>query len=362
MNQQKDQAGAPDILLIEDNDADAEIVSSIYKKHNIRATILRLENGELALNYFRQIEYSSRREANPKFVLLDLNLPKIDGFEVLRKMRADPRTKNIPVFVFTSSHADSALFEAGKLGATSYIRKQITYEELEKAIMKTIRYLDTHLITRTHPSYLDSDSLEGQTSLPMELNTNRWHRHLIRMEKSNSKMHSLLEALGEIELISNKTLNYDTIHMRDLVSEMLRSLQRFYPGREVNFQLMIRPEIAFVSDRVVLNILLWNVLHNTIQFRSPERKPIVRIRAFFKENCMCIEIADNGMGIPSQFHTRVFDMFFKADDSSPGSGLGLYVVRIGTDKLKGKVSLISETKKGSVLQFQFLSSDLPVAK
>lgn len=138
----------PEILLIEDNDDDAEIVSSIFEKNNMNHTICRMRNGEDALDYlFQKGKYSNDSKSKiPRIVLLDINLPKLNGIDVLRRMRAQPRTKNIPVFVFTSSTSDYNAFESFRLGVTSYIRKQTSFEKFEKALLETDLYLKEYKV------------------------------------------------------------------------------------------------------------------------------------------------------------------------------------------------------------------------
>ncbi|MDB5013581.1 MAG: hypothetical protein JWQ25_1783, partial [Daejeonella sp.] len=138
----------PEILLVEDNDDDAEIITSIFEKNNINHTICRKKNGEDALDYlFQRGKYlNNREEPIPRIVLLDINLPKINGIDVLRRMRAQPRTKNIPVFVFTSSASNYNAFESYRLGVTSYIRKQTSYEKFEKALLDTDLYLKEYKV------------------------------------------------------------------------------------------------------------------------------------------------------------------------------------------------------------------------
>lgn len=125
-----------DILLVEDNPSDAEMTIRALRKNNIINGILHLQNGEEALEYiFATGEYSERNiEEIPKIILLDLKMPKVNGLEVLEKIKSDERTKIIPVVLLTSSKEDKDITDGYKLGVNSYIVKPVEFENFVKAV------------------------------------------------------------------------------------------------------------------------------------------------------------------------------------------------------------------------------------
>jgi len=127
-----------EILLVEDNPYDAELTIRALKKRNLANHLLHVEDGQAALDYlFGAGDYAGRDvHQQPKLVLLDLKLPKVDGIEVLRRLRADERTKLVPVVVLTSSHEDSDVLESYQLGANSYTVKPVEFESFSEAISK----------------------------------------------------------------------------------------------------------------------------------------------------------------------------------------------------------------------------------
>lgn len=127
-----------EILLVEDNPYDAELTIRALKKRHLANHLLHVEDGQAALDYlFGTGAYEGRDVAEqPKLVLLDLKLPKVDGIEVLRRLRADERTKLVPVVVLTSSHENSDLTECYKLGANSYTVKPVEFESFSEAVSK----------------------------------------------------------------------------------------------------------------------------------------------------------------------------------------------------------------------------------
>ena len=124
---------------MEDNAADAEIAVHALRREHLANHVRVIESGEEALDYvFGNGEYSDRGElAPPPMVLLDLKLPGgIDGMEVLRQIRAHPRTAQVPVVVLTSSKYDGDLIESFRLGVNSYIQKPVDFGQFSNAIRK----------------------------------------------------------------------------------------------------------------------------------------------------------------------------------------------------------------------------------
>jgi two-component system response regulator len=124
------------ILLVEDSPDDIELTLRALKKNNIANEVVVARDGEEALEYLTATgKYAGRPVAAlPEVVLLDLKLPKVSGLEVLRSMRADPRTQLLPVVVLTSSTEEPDIITSYQLGANSYIRKPIDFDQFVDAI------------------------------------------------------------------------------------------------------------------------------------------------------------------------------------------------------------------------------------
>jgi two-component system response regulator len=127
---------AIEILLVEDNPHDAELTIRALRKNNLANMVCHVKDGEEALDYiFGTGSYAGRNVNDaPRVVLLDLKLPKVDGIEVLRSIKADEKTKRTPVVVLTSSHEDRDLEECYRLGANSYIVKPVEFDSFIKAV------------------------------------------------------------------------------------------------------------------------------------------------------------------------------------------------------------------------------------
>jgi two-component system, response regulator len=119
-----------EILLIEDNPDDAGLAIRALKKHNLANHLLHLHDGEEALDFL----FNEKNDAFPKLILLDLKMPKVDGIEVLRKLKADDTRKIIPVVILTSSKEERDIIESYKLGVNAYIVKPVNFEKFADAI------------------------------------------------------------------------------------------------------------------------------------------------------------------------------------------------------------------------------------
>jgi two-component system response regulator len=124
------------ILLVEDNPSDADLTKRALAKGRITNELVVAEDGQEALDYLLgEGAYAGRDvAATPAIVLLDLKLPKITGLEVLRRIRADPRTRRIPIVILTSSNEEEDVGAGYDLGVNSYVRKPVDYKEFQVAI------------------------------------------------------------------------------------------------------------------------------------------------------------------------------------------------------------------------------------
>lgn len=122
------------ILLVEDNPDDEVLTLRAFRKNNIKNDIIVARDGVQALDFlFATGSHAGREGGNPQVILLDLKLPLIDGLEVLRRIRADERTKLVPVVILTSSREERDLVESYSLGCNSYVRKPVNFDEFMEA-------------------------------------------------------------------------------------------------------------------------------------------------------------------------------------------------------------------------------------
>ena len=127
------------IVLIEDSAADEALALRALKRSGITNPVVVLRDGAAAVEYFLGEERQGQA-SSPHVVLLDLKLPKLDGFEVLRRLRQDPRTRMLPVVVLSSSDEQRDLVEAYRLGVNSYIRKPVDFAQHAETVRQVAHY------------------------------------------------------------------------------------------------------------------------------------------------------------------------------------------------------------------------------
>jgi two-component system, response regulator len=137
------------ILLVEDNLSDVDLTRRAFEKRHIGNSLMVAEDGQEALDYLFAGGVHAGRDVTdlPTVVLLDLKLPKLDGLEVLRRIRAEPRTKRLPVVILTSSNEEQDLAASYDLGANSYIRKPVDFAKFAEAI----EYLGLYWLVLNEP-------------------------------------------------------------------------------------------------------------------------------------------------------------------------------------------------------------------
>jgi two-component system response regulator len=124
------------ILLVDDSPTDAELCMDTLRKHKLANQLIWVKDGEEALEYlFAEGRYADRKDTlPPQLVLLDLAMPKVNGFEVLRRIRAESATRTIPVVVMTSSQEERDITESYNLGVNSYVSKPVVFDEFASTV------------------------------------------------------------------------------------------------------------------------------------------------------------------------------------------------------------------------------------
>lgn len=125
------------ILLVEDNPNDQELTIRAFKKNSITNEVDIAKNGQDAIDYlFHSGKYAEEKPELPQLVILDLKLPKISGLEVLQRIRADERTRVLPVVILTASVEDQDVINGYSLGANAYVQKPVDFDEFSEAVKK----------------------------------------------------------------------------------------------------------------------------------------------------------------------------------------------------------------------------------
>ena len=123
------------ILLVEDDPGHARLIEKNLRRSNVMNGVIKASDGQQALDYlFSEGQYAGIKRASPLLVLLDLNMPVLDGYQVLKRMKADERTKNIPVIILTTTDDTREVSRCYELGCSVYVTKPVDYEQFTLAI------------------------------------------------------------------------------------------------------------------------------------------------------------------------------------------------------------------------------------
>jgi two-component system, response regulator len=152
--------GKLDILLVEDNQDDMDLALHALRRGKLANNIFVARDGEEALDFLfcRGVFANRSFDHPPKLILLDLKLPKVDGMEVLKQVKSDPRTKTIPIVIMTSSKEERDLVAGYSLGANSYIQKPVDFDQFRETVKSVGLYW---LVTNQPPVVEDSQHLAG---------------------------------------------------------------------------------------------------------------------------------------------------------------------------------------------------------
>jgi len=171
------------------------------------------------------------------------------------------------------------------------------------------------------------------------------------MEKSVLKLDETIHEINNYSRNARLGLNISEVNLLKLLQDVTGPYDATEVANKIKIEFNLQASYPFYSDTERLRVILNNLLSNAIKYRD-ENKPIpyVTIKITTTKEEAFIEVEDNGIGIEPDYLDKIFNMFFRASERSTGSGLGLYIVKETVDKLKGKITLISELDKGSVFK------------
>lgn len=138
---------AVEIVIVEDDPGDAELLMRVFRKHNVANKIVLLKDGAEAMDFF--FPQTKPYEPTPRIIILDLKLPKVNGIEVLKRLKTDETTKATPVIVLTSSREERDLKDSYNSGVNSYVTKPIKFDEFAKVVSELEMYW---LLTNKQPT------------------------------------------------------------------------------------------------------------------------------------------------------------------------------------------------------------------
>lgn len=346
------------ILHIEDNEADAGLVNHALRNGGLNFVIKIVETRsefEQALSEFK-----------PDVILSDHSLPQFNSMEALSVFKSS--RSDIPFILITGSVSEEFAVKSIKQGADDYILKsslirlpnairhaiRAKKSEQEKAkamqlLQATNKELNTFIYKAAHDLRGPLCSIMGLTNIAArEEEKENLPDYIYKISESTKKLDDILLSLIEVMSIKDARPSLKEIDFSALIHNVLERF-RFVEGfGRIRFEISVTNKKGFYSDARVLSSVLQNLVENAIKYHSTTAAdPYVSIHVHNSKTGIAIEIEDNGSGIDAAVQDQVFDMYFRGNQTSKGSGLGLYIVKTGVEKLGGTIELESIPQSGT---------------
>ena len=247
---------------------------------------------------------------------------------------------------------EARLVTCGDDEVLTIIRNVTERKKAENELIKSNFELDSFVYRASHDLKAPLSSILGLLNLietteisPEVMSYNRM------IKKSIQKLESFIIDLTDYSRNTRLEVGKAKIDFRELIDDMLQDLIYMENAEKVKIDLRVNDPIDFYSDHVRVKIIFNNLVSNAIKYQNLDKKiPWLNITVDITEEQADIVIADNGLGIPEDFHQKIFNMFFRASIQAHGSGLGLYIVKNAIEKLGGNIQLDSVVGEGSTFR------------
>jgi two-component system, sensor histidine kinase ChiS len=225
--------------------------------------------------------------------------------------------------------------------------------------------LETFIYKASHDIKGPLKSIIGLTNIgekdvndPVALN---YFKHI---NKSTKKLDVLLSDLLQLTKVKQVIIQKEKINFREMISEAMSSFEHLPGYEKMKFNIDINQNLDFYSDKKLLSSIIQNLIENPIKYKDESKKECrldIKVKVKNAEEAD-LTFSDNGLGIPEESQTKIFDMFYKVNESSFGTGLGLYIVKTTVEKLEGTIRLESKSGIGSTFYINFKKGDAPSFK
>lgn len=383
MNHPQSHAIKGNILIVDDTPNNLRLLSSMLTKqgYEVRSAI----SGSVALMAVRTVPLD--------LILLDINMPKMNGYEVCQHLKADVQTRDIPVIFLSALGEPLDKVQAFQVGGVDYITKPFQVEEV-------LARVENHLMLRRMQIELQQAKTEALKALAQEQELNRLKSEFVSMishdfrtpltsiqgfselvryggealptetrdryfDKINTAVEHMLYLLDEVLLIGSieagKTQSNPTfIELEKFCCDICEALQ--VKDRQHNIQLKYTGENkAVLLDQILLRRILTNLLSNAVKY-SPDQSEIT-FNILCDDKNVTFEIKDKGIGIPAENQKYLFKTFYRCNNVGQikGTGLGLAVVKKCVEAQQGEIELQSQEGQGTTVIVKLPLPDIALA-
>lgn len=227
--------------------------------------------------------------------------------------------------------------------------------DIRKKVEEDLKFknteLDTFIYKASHDLRGPIASLMGlYNAATIEIKDPKSLEYLEYINKTAQRMDQVLKALINLSEIKDRTISLEVTNLKDMANDIMCMLEEKNPLQDIEFKINV-PDININTDAGLLMVIVKNLLENAIRYSRLTIKSVIELDIeILQEEGIKLSVRDNGLGMPVQIQDKVFNMFFKGNNLSTGSGLGLYMVKTAAYKLGGKVTLNSTIDKGTTIE------------
>jgi len=216
-------------------------------------------------------------------------------------------------------------------------------------LMKTNAELDRFVYSTSHDLRAPLSSVMGLINITEKSREpEEMIRYLGMMRDRVTSLDRFIRDITDYSRNNRLEVKREKVYLQSMVNEIWENLKFSADAETIQFKNEIPEQLFIHVDRSRLQVVLGNLISNAMRYHDNEKsEPFILVEHYITGNIICLKVADNGQGIPKEFHTKVFDMFFRANEKSKGSGLGLYIVKEAIMKLSGSIQLDSEPRAGT---------------
>lgn len=322
---------------------------------------LRFEGYDTAEAYDGEEGLKRVAEYNPDLIILDVMMPKLDGYDVCQRLKSDENTKYIPVLMLTAKSEVEDKVKGLDIGADHYLAKPFDYKELSARVRSLVatKAAREKLVEGEKSKALERMMGEVEHEIRNPLTSiggfaRRVYDRLPQGDPNKKYMEMIITDVARLENMIKELLELETTavsyreltNINDVIVEALKSFNQDLEDRGIEAKTELGDDLPLISiDQEQMKMALGNLVENSIEAMQDKLK-ILKITSRISDGCMEIQVSDTGKGIPKDKIKNIFDPFFTSKTRGPGVGL-TFTLKI-IQEHRGTVSVESEPGKGTI--------------
>ena len=360
------------ILMLEDARDDAELIGRSMIKAGLFFESKRVDTKD---------DFSEAlKDFKPDVILSDHSLPQFNSLDALKVCKQ--KGLSVPFILVTGTVSEEFAVTCLKEGADDYLLKSnlvrlplaiqnaLKQRELQEQrknaeselriqneeLVKVNQEMDSFIYSVSHNLRAPLMSVLGLVDLASREDLDRgkyFQDYFSMMNHSIAKLDDTLKEILDYSRNSRQQIVHQKIDFRKIVEESLERLKYLEGFEMIQSNITIKADGAFYSDEYRLTVIMNNLISNAINYRDPAKEVcILNISVLITKEKALVSVEDNGIGIPEEYQSKIFNMFFRGTVKSKGAGLGLYIVKETINKLNGKIAIHSDYGKGTTVDLE----------